>query len=170
MNSPSDLGSNAALYLLKSHVTHRSLLMRVSSLLRNPYTVDVRPHQQLPNCGRSLSQSRDRLLEYGLRCPSAQSLKCQSTGSQRRSMRVQWKRYHGMVMSTLDMVAELAEEQTVWDLEFMQDISGEGASRVGVEYVNAGADGGNVLADIQVIKEMENEESWNMMTLPDRRF
>jgi hypothetical protein len=52
----------------------------------------------------------------------------------------------------------------------MQDISGEGASRVGVEYVNAGADGGNVLADIQVIKEMENEESWNMMTLPDRRF
>ena len=49
----------------------------VNESVRNPYTVDVRPHQQLPNCGRSLSQSRDRPLEYGLRCPSAQSLKCQ---------------------------------------------------------------------------------------------
>jgi hypothetical protein len=45
--------------------------------LEDAYTVDVHPHQQLPNCGRRLSQSRDRPLEYGLCCPGAQSLKCQ---------------------------------------------------------------------------------------------
>ena len=42
--------------------------------LEDTYTVDV--HSPI-DCGRSLSQSRDRPLEYGLCCPSAQSLKCQ---------------------------------------------------------------------------------------------
>ena len=100
VNLPRDLGSNAALCLLKrcigefqfSHMwglfttyhnandNHKPdlgiLLMRVSGARRIWYTykVDVHPHQQLPNCW-SLSQlSRGR---YGFCCPSAQSLKCQ---------------------------------------------------------------------------------------------
>ncbi|KAN0075086.1 hypothetical protein V8E54_007697 [Elaphomyces granulatus] len=56
MNSPSDLGSNAALYLLKSHVTHRFDVRRFDRssnpipmyLVRSPMTTEFTPEVTVP--------------------------------------------------------------------------------------------------------------------------